>query len=75
MVKTPVLRVLDKETLSEKFRNLSLDVVRFDRDENDSVPALYSRALRHGSRQPDQPALEKRPRFTRPSTRIKNDEE
>jgi type IV pilus assembly protein PilB len=28
-----VLRVLDKETLSEKFRNLSLDVVGFDRDE------------------------------------------
>ncbi|MGB0034231.1 MAG: GspE/PulE family protein [Candidatus Acidiferrales bacterium] len=28
-----VLRVLDKETLSEKFRNLTLDVVGFDRDE------------------------------------------
>jgi type IV pilus assembly protein PilB len=28
-----VLRVLDKETLSEKFRDLSLDVVGFDRDE------------------------------------------
>jgi type IV pilus assembly protein PilB len=28
-----VLRVLDKETLSEKFRNLSLDVVGFDREE------------------------------------------
>src|SRR5579859_6590466 len=28
-----VLRVLDKETLSEKFRNLTLDVVGFDHDE------------------------------------------
>ncbi|HKV05697.1 MAG TPA: GspE/PulE family protein [Candidatus Acidoferrales bacterium] len=28
-----VLRVLDKETLSEKFRNLTLDVVGFDREE------------------------------------------
>ena len=28
-----VLRVLDKETLSEKFRNLTLDVVGFDSDE------------------------------------------
>jgi type IV pilus assembly protein PilB len=28
-----VLRVLDKETLSEKFRNLTLDVVGFDADE------------------------------------------
>ena len=28
-----VLRVLDKETLSEKFRNLTLDVVGFDKDE------------------------------------------
>ena len=28
-----VLRVLDKETLSEKFRNLTLDVVGFDPDE------------------------------------------
>jgi type IV pilus assembly protein PilB len=28
-----VLRVLDKETLSEKFRNLTLDVVGFDQDE------------------------------------------
>ncbi|HVB57939.1 MAG TPA: GspE/PulE family protein [Candidatus Acidoferrales bacterium] len=28
-----VLRVLDKETLSERFRDLSLDVVGFDRDE------------------------------------------
>ena len=28
-----VLRVLDKETLSEKFRNLTLDVVGFDRQE------------------------------------------
>ena len=28
-----VLRVLDKETLSEKFRNLNLDVVGFDLDE------------------------------------------
>jgi len=28
-----VLRVLDKETLSEKFRNLTLDVVGFEKDE------------------------------------------
>src|SRR5271167_42843 len=28
-----VLRVLDKETLSEKFRNLTLDVVGFDKEE------------------------------------------
>ena len=44
-----VLRVLDKETLSEKFRNLTLDVVGFDRRGNAQVPALHPRALRHGA--------------------------
>src|ERR1700723_3622415 len=32
-----VLRVLDKETLSEKFRNLTLDVVGFDQEEMTKV--------------------------------------
>ncbi len=37
-----VLRVLDKETLSEKFRNLTLDVVGFRRAGQIAVPALHS---------------------------------
>ncbi len=44
-----VLRVLDKETLSEKFQNLSLDVVGFLRRGNAQVSPLHSRALRHGA--------------------------
>jgi len=37
-----VLRVLDKETLSEKFHSLSLDVVGFSAEEMRQVPALIS---------------------------------
>ena len=44
-----VLRVLDKETLSEKFQKLSLDVVGFSQDEVEALPAVHSRAIRHGA--------------------------
>ena len=43
-----VLRVLDKETLSEKFQSLSLDVVGFFPGRNAAIPPIYSRAVRHG---------------------------
>ena len=44
-----VLRVLDKESMSEKFHKLVLDVVGFDEDDLKKVPALHRRALRHGA--------------------------
>ncbi len=45
-----VLRVLDKETLSEKFRNLTPRRRRLRPRRDDAVPPLHSRALRHGAR-------------------------
>jgi len=41
--------LLDKETLSEKFQSLTLDVVGFS-GKNPPLPALHSRTLWHGSR-------------------------
>jgi type IV pilus assembly protein PilB len=41
-----VLRVLDKESMSEKFSNLSLDVVG---GRSEQVPALHQGAVRHGA--------------------------
>ena len=44
-----VIRILDKETISEKFRTLSLDVVGFCRGGSQEIPAIYHRAVRNGS--------------------------
>ena len=44
-----VLRVLDKESMSEKFHKLTLDVVGFNDEDLQQVPALHQRALRHGA--------------------------
>ena len=44
-----VLRVLDKESMSEKFHNLTLDVVGFAEEDLKRFRALHSRALRHGA--------------------------
>ncbi len=44
-----VLRVLDKESMSEKFRKLTLDVVGFAEDDLRQVPPLHRGALRHGA--------------------------
>jgi len=41
---------LDKETLSEKFHSLSLDVVGFSAGRMAPLPPLYSRTYRHGAR-------------------------
>ena len=44
-----VLRVLDKESMSEKFHSLVLDVVGFDEDDLRKLPPLHQRAVRHGA--------------------------
>jgi type II secretory ATPase GspE/PulE/Tfp pilus assembly ATPase PilB-like protein len=63
-----VLRVLDKETLSEKFRNLTLDVVGLDHDEmmrfRRYIREPYGMVLVTGPPVPVRP-----PRCTPPSTK------
>ena len=44
-----VLRVLDKESMSEKFKKLTLDVVGFAEDDLRRFPALYQGTVRHGA--------------------------
>ena len=44
-----VLRVLDKESMSEKFAKLSLDVVGFCGQRPGEVPPLHQGAVRHGA--------------------------
>ena len=44
-----VLRVLDKESMSEKFHKLTLDVVGFGEEDLRQVPPLHQRAVRHGA--------------------------
>ena len=44
-----VLRVLDKESMSEKFSKLSLDVVGFSETDQIEVRPLYQRAVRDGA--------------------------
>ena len=44
-----VLRVLDKESMSEKFSKLSLDVVGFSDTDLVQVPPLHQGAVRHGA--------------------------
>src|SRR5713226_441434 len=61
-----VLRVLDKETLSEKFRNLTLDVVGFDEADVTRF-RRYIRDLMVWSWLPAPPARARRPLFTPPS--------
>ena len=60
-----VLRVLDKESMSEKFAKLSLDVVGFRRSRSDQVPPLHQRAVRHGAGHRARPVRARRPRSTR----------
>ena len=44
-----VLRVLDKESMSEKFHKLTLDVVGFRRRRPAAIPPLHQGTLRHGA--------------------------
>ncbi len=60
-----VLRVLDKESMSEKFSSLSLDVVGFSGSDDHQVPALHQRAVRHGAGHRARPVRVKRRRSTR----------
>ena len=64
-----VLRVLDKETLSEKFRNLTLDVVGFDQAEKHAISAATFASLTAWFWSPVPPAPERPPRCMPPSTR------
>ena len=44
-----VIRILDKQSISEQFRELTLDIVGFGGDELRRFPALHRRAVRHGA--------------------------
>ena len=65
-----VLRVLDKETLSEKFRNLTLDVVGFDHERPRNSAATFASHTAWCSL-PVPPAPARPPRFTPPSTKLR----
>ena len=45
-----VIRILDKETISEQFRELRLDILGFAEDELRRFPPVDRGALRHGAR-------------------------
>ena len=60
-----VLRVLDKESMSEKFSKLSLDVVGFAEADLTKFRPLYQRAIRHGAGDGSDRVRVRRPRCTR----------
>ena len=44
-----VIRILDKESISEQFRELRLDILGFPGSGAETVPEVHRRALRHGA--------------------------
>ncbi len=59
-----VIRILDKESANEEFKNLRLDVLGFDDETMTTAPQVHPRAVRHGARHRARPARARR----RPST-------
>ncbi len=54
--RTAVIRILDKESMNEEFKNLRLDVLGFDDETMRKLRKLHPRALRHGAgHRPDRP--------------------
>ena len=45
-----VIRILDKESMSEQFTELRLDILGLAGDRDEAVPEVHPRALRHGAR-------------------------
>ena len=70
-----VLRVLDKEMLSEKFRNLTLDVVGFDHDEAHASSAATFASLTAWCSSPAPPVPGKTTTLYAAINEIKNDED
>ena len=70
-----VLRVLDKESMSEKFKQLSLDVVGFSDRTILRTSAAISTNPTAWCWSPDRPAAAKRQRSTRALSEIKTDED
>ena len=58
-----VIRILDKESLSEKFRTLNLEVVGFSEVRHEEVPPIHQRAIRNGAWSPARRAAARRRRF------------
>ena len=56
-----VIRILDKESISEQFHELRLDILGFPEDGAEAVPQVHRRALRHGAgHRPDRLAARRR---------------
>ena len=45
-----VIRILDKESISEQFTELKLDILGFPESGVGAIPQIHPRALRHGPR-------------------------
>ena len=45
-----VIRILDKESMSEQFTELRLDILGWPEDRDEAVPEVHPRAVRHGAR-------------------------
>ena len=44
-----VIRILDKESMSEQFTDLRLDILGLARERDEAVPEVHPRAVRHGA--------------------------
>ena len=64
-----VIRILDKESISEQFTELRLDILGFPGGGAAAVPQVHRRAVRHGARHRARPAAARRRRSTRRSRR------
>ena len=60
-----VIRILDKESMSEQFTELRLDILGWPEDRDAAVPEVHPRAVRHGARHRARPAAARRRRSTR----------
>ena len=70
-----VIRILDKQSISEQFTELRLDILGFPELELQALPQVHPRALRHGAgHRPDRLAARPR-RSTRALTEIRSIED
>ena len=60
-----VIRILDKESISEQFTELRLDILGFPGGRAEALPQVHRRAVRHGARHRARPAAARRRRSTR----------
>ena len=60
-----VIRILDKESISEQFTELRLDILGLPGRRAEALPQVHRRAVRHGARHRARPAAARRRRSTR----------